>query len=85
MAAYLEYMREAMKKAEFEHCEDGSWFASIPDFDGLWAVGPTRESATSELWSTLDGWIDVHIKIARSKPPEVNGISFATPPKLVEE
>ncbi len=85
MATYLEYMREAMKKAEYERCEDGSWFAFIPGFEGLWATGPTCESAQTELWHSLDGWLDVHIKIGGARPPEVNGISLFAPPKLLDE
>jgi predicted RNase H-like HicB family nuclease len=85
MATYLEYMDAALKKAEFEQCEDGSWFAFIPRFDGLWATGPSRESARVELWHTLDGWLDVHVKIGKLQPPDVDGISFGSPPKLVEE
>jgi predicted RNase H-like HicB family nuclease len=85
MATYLEYMREALKKAEFEECPDGSWFAFIPGFDGLWASGATRELAQANLSDALDGWIDVHLKIGKSWPPEVNGITLRALPKLLEE
>ena len=55
-----------MTKARFEQSENGVWFAYIPGFDGLWATGPTRESARVELFETLDGWIDVHTNSCRA-------------------
>ena len=61
MATYLEYLRAAMRKAQFEQMEDGKWFASIPELTGLWATGASVEEARKELAETLDGWIDVHI------------------------
>jgi predicted RNase H-like HicB family nuclease len=85
MATHLEYMRAAMREAEFEELENGAWFASIPGFDGLWATGPTRESARYELYGTLDGWLDVHTKIGGFKAPVINGMSLESLPKLVEE
>jgi predicted RNase H-like HicB family nuclease len=85
MATHLEYMRAALAKAEFEQSETGAWFASIPGFDGLWAVDPTRESARLELFETLDGWIDVHTKIGNFKAPVVDGVTLEAPPKLVAE
>ncbi|HJU09323.1 MAG TPA: type II toxin-antitoxin system HicB family antitoxin [Candidatus Binataceae bacterium] len=84
MASYLEYMTAAMRNAKLELSENGTWFASIPGFDGLWAVGATVESARLELWNTLDGWLDVHMKVGGSKPPEVDGLSLDASPKLVE-
>jgi predicted RNase H-like HicB family nuclease len=85
MATYLEYIRAAIRHAEIEKTEDGTWFASIPKFEGLWAIGPTRESAAQELCQTLDGWLDVHIKIGREEPPEVDGVKLHSMPKVLEE
>jgi predicted RNase H-like HicB family nuclease len=85
MATYLEYMSAAIRLANFEQIENGQLFATIPQFDGLWAVGKTREEATRDLWSALDGWLDVHIKIGRHRPPEINGIDLFAAPKAIEE
>jgi len=49
MATRLEYMNAAMGKAKYEQMEDGRFFATIPKFDGLWAVGRTWDDATKEL------------------------------------
>ena len=84
MATYLEYLRAAVKNAEYEQMEDGRFFASIPDFDGLWAVGQTRDAAAAELYDALDNWLDVQIKIGQQKPPEIDGVNLLVAPKLIE-
>jgi len=84
MATYLEYMAAALKRANFERMEDGRCFASIPGFDGLWAVGQTEAEATKELHDALDGWIDVHVKIGHERPPVVDGVDLYAPPKVIE-
>jgi len=85
MATYLEYMAAALKHAKFERMEDGRYFASIPDFDGLWAVGQTEAEATKELRDALDGWIDALVKIANQRPPIVDGVDLFAPPKPVAD
>lgn len=52
-----EYMAAAMRRAEYEQLEDGTWFAVIPGFEGLWANGPTRSDCERELRSALEDWI----------------------------
>jgi hypothetical protein len=36
------YLDKAMQHARYEHIEDGSIFATIPGFEGLWASAPTQ-------------------------------------------
>jgi len=69
MVSRIEYMNAAMAKAEYELMEDGQFFATIPGFDGLWAVGQTQDEAAEELNDTLDGWLDVHNKIGKHHLP----------------
>jgi predicted RNase H-like HicB family nuclease len=85
MATYLEYLNAAMKKARFEQMENGDYFGSIPGFDGLWASGHTREDATRDLYSALDGWIDVHLRVGRQSIPAVEGVDLLSLPRLVED
>jgi predicted RNase H-like HicB family nuclease len=84
VATYLEYVQAAMKHARYEKMSDGRFFASIPEFEGLYAVGKTREEAEDELRDTLDGWLDVHIKISKERPPEIDGIDLLALPKVIE-
>ena len=84
MATYLEYLQAAMKRADYEQMADGRYFATIPKFDGLWAVGKTRDEAARELYAALDGWIDVHVKIGNERPPVIDDVDLFAPPKLAE-
>lgn len=84
VATYLQYLNTAFKKANFEEMEDGRYFASIPEFEGLWAVGNTREEAGSELYQALDGWIDVHVKIGKERPPVIDDVDLFAAPTIVE-
>ena len=85
MATYLEYLNAAMKKARFERMENGDYFGSIDGFHGLWANGHTREDAARDLYSALDGWIDVHLRIGRQSIPAIEGIDLNSLPRLVED
>lgn len=72
MTSRIEYINAAMAKADYERMEDGQFFATIPGFDGLWAVGRTRNEAAKELNETLYGWLDVHNKIGKHHLPSVD-------------
>ena len=81
MAISLEYLNAAMAKAKYEQMEDGRFFATIPKFDGLWAVGRTRDEATKELYSALDGWLHVQTKFSKEPPPAIGGVDFSKIPR----
>jgi predicted RNase H-like HicB family nuclease len=85
MATYLEYLNTAMKKAQFEQMKKGDYFGSIPGFEGLWASGHTREEAARDLYSALDGWIDVHLRVGRQSIPAIDGVDLNSLPRLVED
>ena len=85
MATYLQYVKAAMCRAQYEQMEDGEWFASIPGFDGLWAAGPSIEEARERLIETLDGWISVHALRGENRLPDVDGVSLYDLPKKVEQ
>lgn len=76
MATYLQYMAEAMRRAEYQPLEDArGWYAHIPGFEGLWATGPTVEDARKELYEALDGWLSVNFFVSRLPPPDI-GLSI---------
>ncbi len=53
-----EYIQAAMRRANYELLEDGTFFATIPDFPGLWAYDAhTLEGCRDELQSTLEDWM----------------------------
>jgi predicted RNase H-like HicB family nuclease len=85
MATYLEYLNAAMKRARFERMESGDYFGTIDGFGGLWASGNTREEAARDLYSALDGWIDVHLRVGRQSIPTIEGVDLLSLPKLLED
>ena len=52
-----EYIQGAIEDAEYKQLEDGSWFAEIPGFDGVWANGKSIEECRKELIEVLEEWI----------------------------
>ena len=44
-----------MEKAEYKKLENGTWFAEIPGFKGVWANGDTVEKCRTELLEVLEG------------------------------
>ena len=84
MATLTEYLDAAMREASYEKMEDGAWFVSIPQFDGLWATGATIEEARNDLWEALPGWIEVHTKVG-NRLPDVNGVFLSDDLKKVAE
>ncbi|MBV8359210.1 MAG: hypothetical protein JO189_14945 [Deltaproteobacteria bacterium] len=72
MGSRIEYMNAAMAKAIYEQMEDGRLFATIPKFDGLWAVGRTWYEAAQELYGALKGWLQVHTEISKQAAPAID-------------
>jgi len=66
---FAEYLRVAMRDVHYEDIdEDGTIFATIPGFDGLWANAATRSQVNEELESALEGWVLVNIAHHRELP-----------------
>ena len=40
-----------------EQIEDGTYFGSIPGFQGVWSNAPDVDAARQELREALEGWI----------------------------
>ena len=71
----FEYCQKAIENAEYKKLEDGTWFAEIPGFRGLWANGKTVEECRNELITVLEEWII--LKLRDMEPiPEVDGFSL---------
>jgi predicted RNase H-like HicB family nuclease len=69
----LEYCQKAIEKAEYRKLEDGTWFAEIPGFKGVWANGKTVEESRKELITVLKEWII--LKLGDRDPiPEIDGL-----------
>ena len=69
----LEYCEKAIERAEYKKLEDGTWFAEIPGFPGVWANSNTVEECRKELISVLEEWLI--LKLRDQNPiPEINGL-----------
>jgi len=80
-----DYLHAAMRHAEYERLEDGSWYAHIPGLPGLWANEPNIEDTRNDLLAALDDWLFVNGTTgARVAPPKFDGISIAELPRSVE-
>lgn len=64
----VEYVQGALEKAEYKKLEDGSWFAEIPDFEGVWANGKTVEECRKELVEVLEEWLILKLSDGDSIP-----------------
>jgi len=73
MKMILEYCEKAIEKAEYKQMEDGSWFAEIPGFRGVWANSNTVEECRKELITVLEEWLILKLR-DRDPVPEINGL-----------
>lgn len=70
------YMRAAMCHARYEILQDdGTFYAEIPGFDGVYANAPTLEACREELEEVLEEWI--LLRVSRNLPlPVVDGMAL---------
>ena len=68
------YIRAAMRRARYEILpSDGTFYAEIPGFDGVYANADTLEASREELEEVLEEWILLHV--SKHLPlPTVDGI-----------
>ena len=70
-----EYIKKALEKARYKVLEDGTWFAEIPGFEGVWANGTSVEECRQELMEVLEEWLVLKIR-DRDTIPEVEGVGI---------
>ena len=62
-----------MRKARYEILEDdGSFFGSIQQIQGVWANATSLEACREELESVLEGWLLLSIS-DHTEIPEIDG------------
>lgn len=52
-----QYIDAAIEDAIYKKIDDGSWFAEIPGFEGVWASAMTVEACRKELIEVLEEWL----------------------------
>jgi len=71
----LEYIQATLEKAEYKQLDNNTWFAEVPDFEGVWANGKTVEECRKELVEVLEDWL--LLKLRDGDPvPVVKGIDI---------
>jgi len=70
-----EYIQKALEKARYKVLEDGTWFAEIPDFEGIWANAATVEECRRELMEVLEEWLVFKIR-DRDPIPKIEGVGI---------
>jgi predicted RNase H-like HicB family nuclease len=70
-----EYIQKALEKAHYKVLEDGTWFAEIPGFQGVWANAATVEECRRELTEVLEEWLILKIR-DRNPIPEIEGVTI---------
>jgi predicted RNase H-like HicB family nuclease len=71
----FEYTRKALEKAVYKRLDDGTWFAEIPGFKGVWANGNTVEQCRTELLEVLEEWLILKLR-DKDPIPEVEGVDL---------
>jgi len=69
----FEYCQKALERAEYKKLADGTWFAEIPGFQGVWANSKTVEECRKELITVLEEWIILKLRDGDAIP-EVDGL-----------
>lgn len=57
-----EYVQKALTKAQYKLLENGTWFAEIPGFEGIWANANTVEECRHDLQEVLEEWLVLKIR-----------------------
>jgi len=70
-----EYIQKALEKARYKVLEDGTWFAEIPGFQGVWANAASVEECRRELTEVLEEWLVLKIR-DRNPIPEIEGVAI---------
>jgi len=72
---FLTYIQKALEKAEYKRLDNGTWFAEIPGFEGVWANRGTVEECRQELSEVLEEWLI--LKLRDGDPiPSLEGVEI---------
>ena len=63
-----EYLESKLKKTKIKVLKDGSYFASIPGIDGVWANAESKKACKEELREVLEEWILLKVRDRENIP-----------------
>ncbi|MGK7887056.1 MAG: type II toxin-antitoxin system HicB family antitoxin [Crocosphaera sp.] len=64
----VDYCEKALKKAKYKQLKDGTWFAEIDGFQGVWGNGLTIEECRQDLLEVLEEWIILKLQDGDTLP-----------------
>ena len=68
----LAYVQEGLAHARYEHLEDGSYVAEVPELPGVLGTGETLEACRTDLAEVIEEW--VLVRVASGLPvPTIGG------------
>ena len=70
-----DFISSSLGKAKYELLEDGTFYASIPSLEGIWANGATLETCRKELQEVLEDWLLLKLKDG----DEITGLTDVRP------
>jgi predicted RNase H-like HicB family nuclease len=70
-----EYIQAAMHQAKYEMLSDGTFYAEIPNLQGVYATAHSLEECREQLQDVLEGWIVLGLSLGHSLPT-VDGIDL---------
>jgi predicted RNase H-like HicB family nuclease len=62
------YVDEALRRAQYEKLEDGTFCARVPPLRGVLATGRTLEACREELGEVVEEWVLVRVAQGLSVP-----------------
>ena len=69
------YYEKALQQAQYKRLNDGTWFAEIEGFQGVWGNGLTVEECRQDLLEVLEEWII--LKLQDGDPlPIIDGLEI---------
>jgi predicted RNase H-like HicB family nuclease len=69
------YVQKVLERAQYKMLDDGTWFAEILGFQGVWANKATVEECRQELVEVLEEWLILKIR-DRDSIPIIEGVGI---------
>lgn len=75
MNMFSEYVQAALKLAEYDTLEDGSYVATVEGLQGVIAIGNNIEDCRRDLIDVIEGWIALRLRLG-DRIPSIQGVSI---------
>ena len=81
---FSEYIEAALRRAEYETLENGTYMATVDGLRGVIATGETIEACRADLIEVIEEWITIRLQRGLDIPAlDGNAISVSQEPMAV--